>query len=896
MPAAVAALPVAAGPHPSASPTPHTLVSLPCLCIHHPPGQEYLGCYPRANPRSPSSDWGSGFDATTVDSLPACRQLAAAGGFSYYASSLDCLGRRSCVVGNADFRAFGALPPERCSCSAAAENFSLFRIAPPAADECGKPGACADGGATTACRNGADGHTCGCVAAFGVVDGNHPAFHPCAACPAGAGAPAGGASTCRFCGVNEKATEDQSACVCVVTGPGYSELACNECKPGYGGAACQACTGTTYAPGGSLAACLQAPLRAVVNGGRSAYTCVTGAEGTLCDRCRPGYGGATCQACTANTYSPGGSLDPCIQAPDRTVVNAGRTGVVCVDGAQGSGCYECRPGYGGQLCQACAGNTYSAGGAFVSCVAPPPRTVVNTDRSGFVCVPGAGGDSCDQCKPGYGGQGCLACTGNLYSPGGALADCLQAPARMVATADRSNVVCVQGAQGSSCETCKPGYGGQECQACSSNTYSPGGGLGACLPPPPRSEVNPERTGVVCVRGAQGSNCDRCKPGFGGQDCLACTGNFYSPGGSLVDCLQAPARMVPTADRSNVVCVQGAQGSSCETCMPGYGGQDCSPCAGNSYSPGGSLAACMPPPLRTMVAANRSSVVCVEGAQGSGCNQCKPGYGGIHCLPCAGGKYSTGGSLADCLTCGASNSRSNDGVTCTCAAGAEGPSCNVCLAGYGGSKCAACTGTTVSEGGQGATCKACPARTVPSPGREYCACAPSTQGGACDACKAGFGGTKCLACTGNTVSEGGVGVTCKACPVRTVPSPGREYCACAPSTQGGACDACAPGFGGTECTACTGNTVSEGGVGATCTKCPVRTVPGPGREYCACAPSTLGGACDACAPGFGGTECLACKGNAVSAGGSLAKCAKCPPGMPPNSNRTACGEKRRAARG
>uniref|UniRef100_A0A1I8AA30 Basement membrane-specific heparan sulfate proteoglycan core protein n=1 Tax=Steinernema glaseri TaxID=37863 RepID=A0A1I8AA30_9BILA len=175
--------------------------------------------------------------------------------------------------------------------------------------------------------------------------------------------------------------------------------------------------------------------------------------------------------------------------------------------------------------------------------------------------------------------------------------------------------CPPGYQGTSCETCAPGY---------SRT---GGGLylGLCE----RCECNGHATEcdkeygfcVNCQHNTEGEHCDRCKPGFVGDarrgtphDCQPaatrppCQCNNHSPRGcdSFGRCL---------------FCEHNTEGVHCEQCKKGFYGvatrgtpYDCTPC------PCPSASECFLDPQGQVQCRN-----CPAGYAGRLCNECGPGY-------------------------------------------------------------------------------------------------------------------------------------------------------------------------------------------------------------------------------------------------------------------------------
>lgn len=143
-------------------------------------------------------------------------------------------------------------------------------------------------------------------------------------------------------------------------------------------------------------------------------------------------------------------------------------------------------------------------------------------------------------------------------------------------------------------------------------------------------------------------------------CNACPAGKFSPHGSNV-CEECPENMFSlstaascTSCGANERSLPNSPSQAHCNCLPGFGGQPCSPCANASYSPGGvpetdQYPTCIScPDFKTSPTHSDAIADC----------HCLPGYGGdnglVHTQPCAlcvNGKYSTGYSLSPCRLCG-----------------------------------------------------------------------------------------------------------------------------------------------------------------------------------------------------------------------------------------------------
>lgn len=131
----------------------------------------------------------------------------------------------------------------------------------------------------------------------------------------------------------------------------------------------------------------------------------------------------------------------------------------------------------------------------------------------------------------------------------------------------------------------------------------------------------------------------------------------------------------------------------------------------------------------------------------------------------------------------------------------------------------------------------PAGSPPDPTKATpldCTTLQPIQGPTGTKCNPGYGlppqGGACQQCTGNTVSPGGLGVVCTACPPGQVPDESHVSChdpkvpAQCPVGQG------VP-TGGATCEPCPGGEYSAGGPGAVCTTCPPGNVPSSNQGHC-----------------------------------------------------------------
>jgi hypothetical protein len=248
--------------------------------------------------------------------------------------------------------------------------------------------------------------------------------------------------------------------------------------------------------------------------------------------------------CPANSTSPAGST----------------TSSACV----------CLAGFGGPTCAACLAGTFSTGGTSTAPNAPCNRC--GDSGTGFTTDPAtaAPSDNACVCKPGFGGASCASCPANTFGTGGSTDPCLACPAGTVSTpnsqsvADCKTSICQAGQQLSSGANntqvtcvCKPGFGSGSattpCIICPAGTFSPGGSYDGCLPcgfgltsaegTTTRDDCVPSKfscpVGMGAAPGAVSADECACLPGFGANGsgspgCALCPVGSWSAGLSAID--------------------------------------------------------------------------------------------------------------------------------------------------------------------------------------------------------------------------------------------------------------------------------------------------------------------------------------------------------------------------
>ena len=225
--------------------------------------------------------------------------------------------------------------------------------------------------------------------------------------------------------------------------------------------------------------------------------------------------------------------------------------------------------------------------------------------------------------------------------------------------------------GDNCRKCPPGQfrssrAVRHCAVCAPDTYTNTSGAVECTACPPFSSTlhrnnSAHVTDCICDAGYQWNSetlsCDACPPGFFRTEedvlretlaCVACPADHY-PNAERDGCT-----MCPLNERAE----PGSPSIEHCNCRPGYGNNSspgaCSPCPNATYSAGGDQAGNRHPACAACPAHKNSSV----GSVAVGDCLCVPGYGtqpphssSDPCTPCADGKYSVGGHLEPCSSCG-----------------------------------------------------------------------------------------------------------------------------------------------------------------------------------------------------------------------------------------------------
>lgn len=443
--------------------------------------------------------------------------------------------------------------------------------------------------------------------------------------------------------------------------------------------------------------------------------------------------------------------------------------------------------------------------------------------------------SCEKCPPGTyqdfrNKDRCIMCREGSFNPfsGGFVSDfCRRCPDNTIS--DRGAAKCEPcrsgfRAVGSKCVRCGPGeeIGGTSCTLCQPGTFSNSTGPDPCEECP---------GGRISPRGAKSvSQCTPCPPGLSIREidrfgsgfstmCRVCGEPYFLPAPGEA-CIRCPFGTIPQRRKSLTVTPS-----------------TCKPCTKNAIPEAGFFCRKCPPGTET---AAPGAVFCKT----TGSVECPKNYL----------KTSTG----DCLSCPKGMRLNIDKETCE-----------------------SCPNGTIGLGSTSTECRRCPKGMTSDFLQENCVCSPGhfVDGDGCTPCRPGTanGGDsdRCFECFEGTFASGSGSTECKECPFGSVPNMDGGATKCMPCSSG-----FIPNFSNppTECV-------------LSSTGCPLGMRPRMedgfflGCEQIDCQVDTpeeeIGKSCLTCKAGqrlIRSGKCVSCPRNAVSEGGRIEICTKCPKGM------------------
>ena len=218
----------------------------------------------------------------------------------------------------------------------------------------------------------------------------------CSSCPANWFCAGGKANLCPYYTVSSTLSSAVTDCTCQ---PGYYSAS--------GNAPCQLCPRNSYCPGGSTITACPGGTPVSGFGSSSSSDCGTGGGGG--SGCASGTysNGASCVACPANSYCPGGSSPPSACPSNSASVPGMPTADVC----------QCNSGYygaPGSSCAECEANSYCTGARKYPC----PLNSESASLSGDVLS-----CSCPTAYAGADGEACVPCQAGSWCNGGNSTDC-----------------------------------------------------------------------------------------------------------------------------------------------------------------------------------------------------------------------------------------------------------------------------------------------------------------------------------------------------------------------------------------------------------------------------------------------------------------------------------------
>ena len=582
----------------------------------------------------------------------------------------------------------------------------------------------------------------------------------CTNCAAGSYAAIPGSLECTKCPSNSSspgASIALTACQCDTGFSGPNGGTCTACVAGsykttVGSVSCTLCAVNTYGTAVaaiSITSCVACP---------GNTTSVTGSSQNTSCQCKAGYSGpdgGRCDPCSAGSYKNTIGSATCSACPENAVSAVASTAVASCkcdsghSGLDGGLCTACsagsyKPTTGSVACVLCGVNAYGtilAAISNASCVACPGNsTSVRGSDKPELCFCKAGYeqttsfDACIECRPGFydnitNRHECSRCGGGLYSafwgatgmetckecgPGTwseiGSATCQSCPPNSnssVRSAFLSDCKCIAGATGED---------GQTCELCEAGEYKASSGNASCLACSENS---------FSLRGS--SRC-LCNVGYTGPDsgnCIECeAGKYKNASGSSAcqSCFLNAISLPASTDKSSCVCKAGYNGTSegnCTACASGKykaaGNGDCQGCPEFS-APGLSFASCQCNTGYRIV--NKACKACeigtfknifgntslateecqlvekfspATGITKESCCKCRensttlavgtvrsvdclclPGFGGSWCVACTIGKYKANVSMDECVSCplGATTLGKNSSSVSDCVA-AEG---------------------------------------------------------------------------------------------------------------------------------------------------------------------------------------------------------------------------------
>ena len=324
----------------------------------------------------------------------------------------------------------------------------------------------------------------------------------------------------------------------------------------------------------------------------------TKADGSCVKSCAPGQGlgtGGACQACTGNTYSAGGEASTC--APCTL-----STGTLSCDATNGNAA-TCKAGYGLPGCAGCSPGSYSLGGTS-SCNSCTSSTVTGCNSSTGDATSCTSGYSLSETS-GASGTTCISCTSSTVT------GCSSTTGGATSCSSGYSLSGASGASGTTCISCTSAT----VTACNSAT----GGATAC-------------TTNYSLSGTSGAS---------GTTCHACTSS------TVTACNSTTGGATSCTTNYSLSGASGASGTTCNSCTS-------STVTGCSSSTGGSTSCATGYMLNGASGASGTTCIISCGANastsgggqnaGNGCNCNNTSYysiGNGQCSPCPNGAATNG---------------------------------------------------------------------------------------------------------------------------------------------------------------------------------------------------------------------------------------------------------------
>lgn len=235
---------------------------------------------------------------------------------------------------------------------------------------------------------------------------------------------------------------------------------------------------------------------------------VTDGRKVVCNQCPKGSQGPRCERCQDNFFGDPLGSRACTncQCNDNTdMLSSGNcdpyTGkcLKCIHNTKGDHCEQCQDGFYGKPTAPSGEQAHGKGCTACACDEKGSISSVCDGNSGkCTCLPGVGGDKCDQCRPQHfnlqAGSGCELCSCDPI--GSVSGEC---------DVSTGQCVCKPGVTGPKCGQCLTDYWGHSPEGCTECNCNQHGSLS--------SQCNMGTGHCSCRAGVMGLRCDQCEENY-----------------------------------------------------------------------------------------------------------------------------------------------------------------------------------------------------------------------------------------------------------------------------------------------------------------------------------------------------------------------------------------------